>query len=258
MGTTTLKRSEHVKEVGLHQLPGQVLVEEDISGGRWFECAPKWPSSGTGGIRASAEEWRKIAEQALESTSRMYDKRAAQRGRKDIQKVLNREKTVADRIAAATLVVQESPLHRLDELQTLFSFVKKKGRRERSPAIDAFKDLLINDLLPDNRRLLSFDDRDFDCGSQELTKRHLSYALFEEELKFLYSEFLEVLEECGRDSVCHFNLKSVSVTFDLLIAKPENEKKLLSMLVNKLGDPERKVASNASYYLRLLVEKHHP
>lgn len=258
MGATQLKQSERVKEIGLHQFPGQVLVDDDISGGRWFECAPEWPSPGTGGIRASAEQWRKTAEQALESASRMYDKRAAQRGRKDIQKVLNREKTVVDKIAACTLVVQESPLHRLDELQTLFSFVKKKGRRERSPAIDAFKDLLINDLLPADRRLMNFDDRDFNCGAQQLTKRHLGYALFEEELKHLYSEFLEVLEECGRDSVSHFKLKSVSVVFDLLVAKPENEKQMLSILVNKLGDPERKVASNASYYLRLLVEKHHP
>ncbi len=190
--------------------------------------------------------------------SRLYDKRMAQRGKKDIQQVLNREKTVGDKIAAATLVVQESPLHRLDEMHTLFSFVKKKGRRERSPAIDAFKDLLINDLLPDDRRLLNFEDREFNCGPQRLSKRHLSYALFEAELKSLYGEFLELLDECGKDSISHFKLKSVSVVFDLLVAKPEKEKQLLAMLVNKLGDPERKVASNASYYLRLLVEKHHP
>lgn len=256
MGATEFGRAQKTKDVGVHQLPGQLLLEEDCSEARWFECAPAWPSPTSGGIRTSTEKWRNMAEQTLESTSRMYDKRVASSGRKDIQKVLNREKTLADKIAAATLVVQESPLHRLDELHTLFSTVKKKGRGEKSLAIDAFKDLLINDLLPDDRRLLKFEERDFNCGPHQISKRHLSYALFEDELKNMYTEFLNIIEECGQDTVSHFKEKSVSVTFALLAAKPENEKRLLSMLVNKLGDPERKVASNASYYLRLLVEKH--
>ena len=37
--------------------------------------------------------------------------------------------------------------------------------------------------------------------------------------------------------------------FDLLAQRPEQEQTLLSLLVNKLGDPERKVASRSSFYL---------
>lgn len=244
--------------LGLHQLAGGALDEDDTSGARWFETFPAWPTPATGGLRASQDEWKSVAGEALSSMSKMYEKKSGQRGKTDIQKVLQREQTIGDKIAAATLVVQECPLYRLDELYTLFSFVKKKGRRERSPAIDALKDLLINDLLPDDRRLVRFSDRNFECGANSVSKRHLSYALFEDEIKSLYAEFLQILDECGKDSVSHFKVKSVRAVFDLLVAKPENEKELLSMLVNKLGDPERKVASNASYYLRLLVEKHHP
>ena len=256
--STSTGKVEEKKLQGLYQLPGKLLEDDDLEGACWFDCAPEWPESGEGGIRGSIEMWREAAGEALSGMSRLYDKQTASKGRKSVEKLLNREKTVADKIAAATLVVQESPLHRLDELFTLFSFVKKKGRRERSPAIDAFKDLLINDLLPDERLLVGFEERDFECAPQAITKRHLCYALFEDELKKMCSDFLDVIDECGKDSVEHFKLKSVSVLFDLLAAKPENEKELLSMLVNKLGDPVRKVASNASFYLRQLVEKHHP
>jgi len=257
------KRTKRKKDVqsaafGLHKLPGKLLEDVDLDGRLWFECAPQWPEKADGGVRATKEEWKEAAVQALSTMCKNYDKQSFGNGRKDVQRLLSKEKTVADKIAAATLVVQESPLHRLDELHTLFSFVKKKGGRERSPAIMAFKDLLINDLLPDDRRLVKFEDREFDCGAQTISKRHLCYALFEDELKTIMDEFLQVLDECATDSIDHFKLKSVSICFDLLAAKPEREKELLTMLVNKLGDPIRKVASNAAYFLRKLVEEHHP
>ena len=44
----------------------------------------------------------------------------------------------------------------------------------------------------------------------------------------------------------------LQVILDLLISKPEQEQKLLSGLVNKLGDPERKVAANVAHLLTLL------
>ena len=44
----------------------------------------------------------------------------------------------------------------------------------------------------------------------------------------------------------------LQVVLDLLISKPEQEQKLLSGLVNKLGDPERKVAANVAHLLTLL------
>ena len=40
------------------------------------------------------------------------------------------------------------------------------------------------------------------------------------------------------------------------VSKPECEARLLNGLVNKLGDPDRKIASKASYMLSMLLEKH--
>ncbi len=44
--------------------------------------------------------------------------------------------------------------------------------------------------------------------------------------------------------------------YDLLCRKAEAEAKLLSGLVNKLGDPSRKVASKAGYLLSQLLLQH--
>lgn len=42
----------------------------------------------------------------------------------------------------------------------------------------------------------------------------------------------------------------------LLISKPEQEQNLLRLLANKLGDPERSVASKASYHLLNILQEH--
>ena len=38
--------------------------------------------------------------------------------------------TLADKMAALTVLVQESPLHSLQHIDTLISMAKKKGKRE--------------------------------------------------------------------------------------------------------------------------------
>jgi ribosome biogenesis protein MAK21 len=45
--------------------------------------------------------------------------------------------------------------------------------------------------------------------------------------------------------------------YDLLVRKPEGEAKLLRALVNKLGDPNRKIGSKAGFLLSQLLV-HHP
>ena len=46
----------------------------------------------------------------------------------------------------------------------------------------------------------------------------------------------------------------VGHVFDLLYQRPEQEKLLLTQLVNKLGDPHRKVASKAIMFLLKLCK----
>jgi ribosome biogenesis protein MAK21 len=44
--------------------------------------------------------------------------------------------------------------------------------------------------------------------------------------------------------------------YEMLVKKPEAEARLLSGITNKLGDPSRKIASNAGYLLGQLLLLH--
>jgi len=43
---------------------------------------------------------------------------------------------------------------------------------------------------------------------------------------------------------------------ELLSKKPEQEKRLLSLLVNKLGDPDRKIGANVVFMLQQIIREH--
>lgn len=252
------KKKPSEKLLALHQLPGQLLTDQDLECEHWYDGFPDWPETSRGGPRGTIAQWSEIAESALSSASRMYEKRTSTSSGDAAKRALGKEKTIGDKIATLTLLVKESPVHRLDELRNLLSFAQKKSRRERSPAVEALKDLLLNDLLPNDRRLIFFHNRQFACGKSNISKRHVLYAMFESELKTVYREFLEALEDGGNDALPFFKQKMVKVIYELLVAKPEMENALLAMLVNKLGDPDKKVSSTASHSLLQLIEKHHP
>ena len=62
----------------------------------------------------------------------------------------------------------------------------------------------------------------------------------------------------SHDTVANIREKMLGCVFDLLYRKPEQEKELLSQLVNKLGDPVRRVASKATLFiLKLCKLSHH-
>jgi ribosome biogenesis protein MAK21 len=84
----------------------------------------------------------------------------------------------------------------------------------------------------------------------------LLYWYWEDCLKHRYERFVVALEEATKDTQPFLREKSLKTVFMLLKSKPEQERRLLSALVNKLGDPERKVASNASYLLSSLLTVH--
>lgn len=55
--------------------------------------------------------------------------------------------------------------------------------------------------------------------------------------------YVTALEECSRDNLEFIKERSLRALSELLRRKPEGEAALLTGLVNKLGDPSRKLAS---------------
>ena len=168
--------------------------------------------------------------------------------------------TLTDKMAALTLLVQDSPLHNLQCLDTLLTMASKKGRRECLMAVDTLRDMFLTGLLPDDRKLLHFNQHPLselkDITKQNIDMRDKLLLMwhFEAMLKKKYAEFVKRLGEMSFDTLLATKEKSVSVITKLLTSKPEQETTLLPMLVNKLGDPT--IKSKVMYLLSKLIEDH--
>ncbi|KAJ3070699.1 hypothetical protein HDU99_002618, partial [Rhizoclosmatium hyalinum] len=165
--------------------------------------------------------------------------------------------TTTDKISALTLLIQESPLHTLHYLrdQIIHGMARKKSRRDAIVAVDAVKDLMTGGVLPD-RKLKYF--RDQGVLMPGVTPVHLVVWYFEDSLKRVYFEFLQLIEELSKDPLTHIKSKTLTYLTTLLVSKPESEASLLALLVNKLGDASNPLAFKAAYLLQSQLLVQHP
>jgi len=164
--------------------------------------------------------------------------------------------TLSDKVSALTLICQESPLHATRTLETLLTLSKKKSRSQAVAALAAIKDLLASSVvLPSDRKLKAFT-KQVGLGSSAVTDLHLLVWTYEDWLKSFYFEVLKVLEGLCADQLEFARSHAVGYVWELLKEKPEQEANLLRMLVNKLGDSDKKVSSKVSFLLLQLQQTH--
>lgn len=181
--------------------------------------------------------------------------------------------TLSDKVSALTLVVQESPVHTTKSFESLLTLAKKNSRGQAVTALGALKDLLGSGVvLPADRRLRVFSSQPGLVGTLQendvshwtsneklpgdITKAHLISWAYEDWLKDSYFDMLKVLEGWCNDEIEFARLRAVTYTYELLKEKPEQEANLLRLLVHKLGDPDKKIASRTSYLLLQLQTSH--
>ncbi|KAL8729892.1 MAG: hypothetical protein Q9166_004449 [cf. Caloplaca sp. 2 TL-2023] len=180
--------------------------------------------------------------------------------------------TLSDKISALTLSIQESPLHNVKPLETLVGLARKRSRGQAVEVLGALKDMFgSGSILPPDRKLRNFAAQPdlsvafmsklkwtaSDPLPQNLTKAYLILWAFEDWLKATYFDILRILETWCNDEVVFARGKAVDYVCQLLKEKPEQEANLLRLLVNKLGDSDKKVASKTSYHI-LQLETTHP
>ncbi|KAL7273675.1 RNA-binding ribosome biosynthesis protein mak21 [Rhizina undulata] len=164
--------------------------------------------------------------------------------------------TLSDKISALTLICQESPLHTTKTLETLLSLARKKSRSQAIAALAAIKDLFASGVvLPPNRKLKFFAKQP-GLGGEDCKDIHLLVWAYEDWLKNFYFEILKTLEEICADQLVYARSHAVGYVFELLKEKPEQESNLLRLLVNKIGDTDKKVASKVSFLLLQLQSTH--
>ena len=182
--------------------------------------------------------------------------------------------TLSDKISALTLSVQESPLHNMKALESLVGLAKKRSRDQAVEVLRALKDLLgAGNLLPSDRKLKAFAIQPGLSAALEAVPRQklksgenipvslkpidlISWA-YEDWLKKVYFDVVKVIETWCNDEIGFVRGKMVDYVYELLRDKPEQEANLLRLLVNKLGDSDKKIASKASHHI-LQLETSHP
>lgn len=234
-------------------------------GGKWLELEYCSEGSTLPQDPSLVSQYRSLAQRLLEAEVELY------RNKKNLQKGANSNwmrtvvssGTLADRMAAMTVLIQDAPVHTLEHVENLVSMLKKRGsRRMGLMALDTLRELLLSDLLPEHRKLRPFHQHPFhqleerSSGNRDARDRRLILWYFEHLLKQQVEQFVEALEAVAQDSVQATRVKALSSAHQLLSSRPEQERALLAQMVNKLGDPEYKTAAKASYLLETLLHQH--
>jgi len=201
-------------------------------------------------------EKKKLAQRLLEQEVARFEAKKSGKMSSDDKYLATMIKagTLSDRVASLTLTVQGSPFHSIARLGQLIAMANKKARRESLMAVDSLKDLFINNLLPDDRKLRFFHQNPLDHPSA--TPTHLVLWFFEHCLKTAFAQLVGVLSSGMEDAVDNHKRACIRASNALLAAKPEQEAVLLAMLVNKLGDPDRKIAAYIHKTLQELLREH--
>lgn len=244
----------------------KLLVEP---GEVWYETkeAREAVTAGTTSSRISAETRKKLKEKATslydEQVRKYLDRRDMTPADRQWAATVLKEGTLVDRINAMSLQAQESPFHGLEWIRKLLEMAVSESRHESYPAMEALKGLFLLILPPQalRPRLLSWAERSDLSEQRETTSaRALLLAHFEDSLRQAFLDFVKILEIMLHDQVVAGRERSLRILYELVLAYPAGwtEPILLRLLVNKLGDPERKLASRVVYYLQMAVERHEP
>lgn len=219
---------------------------------------PPAPSGSTTFLATDAIvlEKKKLAQRLLEQEVARFEAKKSGKMSSDDKYLATMIKsgTLSDRVASLTLTVQSSPFHSIARLGQLIAMANKKARRESLMAVESLKDLFVNNLLPDNRKLRFFHQNPLDHPSA--TPTHLVLWFFEHCLKTAFAQLVGVLSSGMEDAVDNHKRACIRAANALLAAKPEQEAVLLAMLVNKLGDPDRKIAAYIHKMLQDLLREH--
>ncbi|GAB1859028.1 CCAAT/enhancer-binding protein zeta [Camponotus japonicus] len=175
--------------------------------------------------------------------------------------------TTSDKIAASVVLVQDNPKYNLTRLASLVSQVRGAKHNQCGMVIMSLKELFLTDLLHPKFRLLKLEEQDLDKldmrnESDPIVKtnasrnRLLAHWYFEDQLRQQYESFVLNLSMVASDTVDTNREKAISAMTDLLIGNAEQEHKLLELLVNKIGDPQSRVASKAVFCINKLLYEH--
>nr|NP_001071667.1 transcription factor protein [Ciona intestinalis]BAE06343.1 transcription factor protein [Ciona intestinalis] len=258
--------------VDLNKMPTRLLVKTTTL---WHELFQDEPAANISSEQPYLNVLKQYAGKLFDNEVLLFKKKASldgnvkKSGNAQWMNTVAKAGTLSDRVAALSLMVQEAPIHNFHSLELLSNMAKKKGRREAIMGLEAIRDLMLGDLLPVGRKLRPFSQQAINVmtlslqakdgsgeWSLESCRRRLIIWIFEHKLKLIFASIVEHLTTMSHDAMEVSKTKAMSVALELLQSKPEQEKALLSLIVNKLGDPKFKIASKSLHMLNCVVAQH--
>lgn len=234
---------------------------------------PQSSATETSAYAGAIEALKSHAWRLLETDADAYSKSVLAAASHKFLSTIMSSGTLSDKVSALTLAIQESPVHNIKAFDQLMSLAAKRSRGQAIGALGALVDLLGPGLiLPAGRRLRPFHLQPGLIGAIQtsnlrrwspqqrlpgnMSDGHLIAWVYEDWLKSTYFKIIQLLEVWCNDEIEYSRIKSLDFVYALLRDKPEQETNLLRLLVNKLGDRDRKISSRASYLLLQLQNSH--
>lgn len=274
---------------------GSLLIHLEEAGETWYKCGQQNPERDAvikpGQSRntpAVVQKYRSLADTIYRREVQLHSQKH-EKGKDDrwVEATM-RKGTLKDRIAAMSVVVSTDPVHKFYALDGLLQMTGCNpdtggGGGTSSPAAtnsrvaqlaaEAVEDLFLNTFLPPDRKLLTLAQRPLmlyenDASSateidKKKTKKTLSPRILllwrlEEMVKDKYDLFLrQYLAHTLQEGTMEVQkIAAVRSAATLLRSVPEGEALVLHMLVNKLGDPGKKVCAAAGHELHRTLQQH--
>ncbi|KAM3968936.1 LOW QUALITY PROTEIN: nucleolar complex protein 1 [Aphomia sociella] len=257
------KNADQKKAQGIAKNFAETLEYEEKK--KWYHQTPEEPNVTTKTLTSEeVEQLRKEANSALHGDTMAYETKSNRSGSSDHQwaRTLLNKGAIGDRVAAATILIQDNPVYNLTALRNLINSVKPAKKKDGIIIIDALSELLVSELLIPNVKLRTFEQHplghldEMTSGNKQAKRNILKLWHYEDQLKELYGTYAEALNKFAHDSVEANKEKAVSAMSYLLMHHPEREKMLLTNIINKLGDPSQSVSSKVIYHLCQLLYNH--
>lgn len=257
-----------------------LLVELTEDAPTWYECGKQIPgrnatiytdppSATDPKVQSILFEYRSRADDIYRAEVQLFNLTNGESSDERWVENTMKRGTLKDRIAAMSVVASTDPVHKLHALDGLLQMAgcsdsgAQTNSRMAQMAAEALEDLFLNTLLPKHRKLLSMSQRPLYRyetnvdGKKTLSPRVLLLWRYEDMLKEKYQSFIRYyLAHTLKDGVEMSKLFAVRSAASLLRSVPEAEDQLLALMVNKLGDPEKKTAAAAGHELRRVLEMH--
>lgn len=133
-------------------------------------------------------------------------------------------------------------------------------KRQAHVIANSLSDVLVTCILPPDRRLYFFEERplwmllDGELKSETTPGTLLYLWHFEGLLKMKIMEFIKFLETSANDELDHIAKSAINSMYTIVSSVPENERLLIKILCNKMGDARRgPVASLAGHHIESLA-----